>query len=383
MASMLENLGAAQTALHRGNREDAVVFLQRLLTSDLGESLVQTQINLVRSGELESVGDWIEICIDQHSDASLDIFPFSGLQILESDSPLDGELELDFSDFGRLSQKTPSGGLSSEQSIGEAKKAKLKDKLAKLRSLSQDESEEEPPNALFSSNADAASSDPFAGLMDMEEFDSPVILEATRNEISEIKPRDRDHTPIAPAAIQDLAFELGEISSSGNYRGEPLLREASSGETANQGFKREDNKTGVESVKSFISEQPSRPSTNLGAIRLEARRLLQTGELDAALDITKKILSRNEDAETETLRQSILEQIEERDLSQIGALTTIPTMSVLPHQLSGYAIDHRAGYLLSLVDGMMTYEDLIDLSGMPRKTTLQILADLVRQEIIG
>jgi hypothetical protein len=44
---------------------------------------------------------------------------------------------------------------------------------------------------------------------------------------------------------------------------------------------------------------------------------------------------------------------------------------------------HRAGSLLSRVDGELSYEDLVAISGMPRLETLRILVDLVHNGVIG
>jgi hypothetical protein len=46
-------------------------------------------------------------------------------------------------------------------------------------------------------------------------------------------------------------------------------------------------------------------------------------------------------------------------------------------------LNHRAGFILSQIDGAVTYEDLIALSGMPRLDTVRILADLITNNVIG
>jgi hypothetical protein len=45
-------------------------------------------------------------------------------------------------------------------------------------------------------------------------------------------------------------------------------------------------------------------------------------------------------------------------------------------------IDHRAGFLLSLLEEEMTVETLLDVSGLPSDETLALLEDLVNQGII-
>ena len=45
-------------------------------------------------------------------------------------------------------------------------------------------------------------------------------------------------------------------------------------------------------------------------------------------------------------------------------------------------LDHRAGFVLSQVDGFLSFEDICDLSGMSRLQTLRTLALLLDREII-
>ena len=46
-------------------------------------------------------------------------------------------------------------------------------------------------------------------------------------------------------------------------------------------------------------------------------------------------------------------------------------------------LDHRAGFLLTFVDGMSTVEDILDASGLPRGDALHVLADLLTKGVIA
>jgi hypothetical protein len=52
-------------------------------------------------------------------------------------------------------------------------------------------------------------------------------------------------------------------------------------------------------------------------------------------------------------------------------------------QLRWLSIDHKAGFVLSLVDGVSSLEMIIDVSGMPELDTLRILSELAQQRIIS
>lgn len=67
----------------------------------------------------------------------------------------------------------------------------------------------------------------------------------------------------------------------------------------------------------------------------------------------------------------------------LGPLDRVPVVLVAREQLRWLAIDHRAGFVLSLVDGVSTASTILDVSGMPEAEALRILAELVQQDIVG
>ena len=54
----------------------------------------------------------------------------------------------------------------------------------------------------------------------------------------------------------------------------------------------------------------------------------------------------------------------------------MPKLVVAIHTLS---LDHRAGFIVSLVDGRTTVEDIIDMSGQPSAEVLRVLEELFTQ----
>jgi hypothetical protein len=69
--------------------------------------------------------------------------------------------------------------------------------------------------------------------------------------------------------------------------------------------------------------------------------------------------------------------------SRLGSLDGVPIVSVPRSQLRWLSLDHRAGFVLSLVDDSSTVEMILDVCGMPKLDALRILDDLVRQKIIS
>jgi hypothetical protein len=70
-------------------------------------------------------------------------------------------------------------------------------------------------------------------------------------------------------------------------------------------------------------------------------------------------------------------------LARLAPLTRVPRVEVAPHQLRWLSIDHRAGFLLSLVDGVSSLETICDLSGMTTLDTLRILCELLEKRVIS
>ncbi len=51
--------------------------------------------------------------------------------------------------------------------------------------------------------------------------------------------------------------------------------------------------------------------------------------------------------------------------------------------VAAMSLDHRAGFLLSRIDGRMSIEDLLDISGMPAAEAFAILGDLLQRGVIA
>ncbi len=66
----------------------------------------------------------------------------------------------------------------------------------------------------------------------------------------------------------------------------------------------------------------------------------------------------------------------------LGDLKAVPLVAIPLHEISAQTLDHRTGFLLSRIDGMLTFEDILDVAGMPRMEAYQILSALLRKGVI-
>lgn len=66
----------------------------------------------------------------------------------------------------------------------------------------------------------------------------------------------------------------------------------------------------------------------------------------------------------------------------IGDMDQVPYVCAPLHQIAAEQLDHRTGFLLSRIDGMLTFEDILDIAGMPRLDAYRILSRLLRRGFI-
>jgi hypothetical protein len=69
--------------------------------------------------------------------------------------------------------------------------------------------------------------------------------------------------------------------------------------------------------------------------------------------------------------------------AKLGPLDRVPVVMVARDQLRWLSIDHRAGFVLSLIDGVSSLEMILDVTGMPQLDGLRILSELAQQRIIA
>lgn len=111
---------------------------------------------------------------------------------------------------------------------------------------------------------------------------------------------------------------------------------------------------------------------------------LALGDYTGALLVAERILEREprHEGALETA-ESCRATLRKMYAARLGSLDRVPTVAVAREQMRWLSIDHRAGFVLSLVDGVSTVEMLLDVSGMPALDALRILGELLQQRIIA
>lgn len=123
------------------------------------------------------------------------------------------------------------------------------------------------------------------------------------------------------------------------------------------------------------------PPANPAMVELADRYAM--GDFSGALVVAEGILE-SDPGHTEALRfaKSCREVLTGMYTARLGSLDQVVTVGVPGEQIRWLSLDHRAGFLLSLVDGSSTLEEILDISGMPRLDALRIMFSLLQEGVI-
>ncbi len=129
---------------------------------------------------------------------------------------------------------------------------------------------------------------------------------------------------------------------------------------------------------------PATPAAPPKSRSREMNDLVELGDYSGALEIAEEILrEKSNDIGAKTVAETCRTVLRQMYATRIGPLERVPVVMVPRDQLRWLSIDHRAGFVLSLVDGVSSLEMIIDVSGMPELDTLRILSELAQQRIIS
>ncbi len=128
---------------------------------------------------------------------------------------------------------------------------------------------------------------------------------------------------------------------------------------------------------------PSLPVQPDDPALIDMRDRYATGDFSGSLVVAEAILAESPDHE-EALRcrERCTDVLSQMYLARLGSLKQIIRVAVAREQIRWLSLDHRAGFLLSLIDGTSSIDELLDVSSMPRLEALRILYGLLDQRVI-
>ncbi|MCA9630706.1 MAG: hypothetical protein KC766_23710 [Myxococcales bacterium] len=141
---------------------------------------------------------------------------------------------------------------------------------------------------------------------------------------------------------------------------------------------------GNQSLGAEPSSPSHAPSERSESPVVDMKDRYAVGDFTGALVIAESILESDPNhGDARRYADSCREVLTQMYAARLGQLDQVVSVAVPPDQIRWLSLDHRAGFLLSLVDGMTSIEDILDVSGMTRLDALRIMFTLVQQRVIA
>jgi hypothetical protein len=129
---------------------------------------------------------------------------------------------------------------------------------------------------------------------------------------------------------------------------------------------------------------PSPAASGRDAEISEMKDRYAMGDFTGALVVAEGLMEVNpDDSDAQRYAQSCRDVLMQMYSARLGALSQRVRVAVPGDQIRWLSLDHRAGFVLSLIDGSSTVEELLDISGMNRLDALRILYTLFDQRVIA
>jgi len=113
------------------------------------------------------------------------------------------------------------------------------------------------------------------------------------------------------------------------------------------------------------------------------RQCFDIGDYSGALDIAEKLLGEDSgNKEAMTVKNECMETLMQMYEAHIGSFDRIPELLIDLKDILWRKLDNRAGFILSRIDGTVSFDDIIDMSGLPRFETCRIIHHLLQEKII-
>jgi hypothetical protein len=194
---------------------------------------------------------------------------------------------------------------------------------------------------------------------------------------TEQRPESASAVPEHEPSRQDLSLSLGALELDIDAEGSALgLVELQSG-------------VGRSAAEFGPAEQllaegtTAAEATDTRSRALSLSDLYQLGDFSGALQAAESRLEGDpEDEEALRYRQRCQEVLTTMWTARLGAPDRPLKMLIAADQLRWLSVDHRAGFLISLIDGRATLDQVLDIAGMPRLDALRILAELAERGVI-
>jgi hypothetical protein len=119
-------------------------------------------------------------------------------------------------------------------------------------------------------------------------------------------------------------------------------------------------------------------------VKLErVRARFEVGDFSGALVLAEAMLEEEpRHLAAKCYADSCRAMLRQMYLARIGDKACTLRQVMDSEQVKGLQLDHRAGFLLSLADGVNTIDEILDVSGMPALDALRILYELIQEGVV-
>jgi hypothetical protein len=115
----------------------------------------------------------------------------------------------------------------------------------------------------------------------------------------------------------------------------------------------------------------------------EMQDLLDAGNHSSALVLAESVLASDPNhAAARRCADACRDELAEKYLTKLGGRDAIPRVTISAEEIRSLALDHRAGFLLSFVDGQMSIDEVLDVSSMPALDALRLMLELRMEGVI-
>jgi hypothetical protein len=113
-----------------------------------------------------------------------------------------------------------------------------------------------------------------------------------------------------------------------------------------------------------------------------AQRFERGDYLGALLRAEALLETRPDYAPARRYFESAQELLTQMYLEKLGSGECVLRLAMAPNQIQGLSLDHRSGFLISLIDGMATVDEILDVSGMPPLDALRLLYEMREEGVV-
>jgi tetratricopeptide (TPR) repeat protein len=121
----------------------------------------------------------------------------------------------------------------------------------------------------------------------------------------------------------------------------------------------------------------------VGALLKGAEDMLELDDFSGALELVDKILEQEpENPRALQMRSEARRELESIYSSKLGDLDRVPRVRMAGDEIIWLNLDHRAGFIMSLVDGQLSYDEILSVCGLDPLEAMRILVQLVQEKVI-